>query len=62
MREVNKDEFYKRIGGPENIHPRFVTHTYPYTFEWEAVDSRVLVGKSVGYIEGGELKHRYYLL
>lgn len=57
MIEVTKEQFYRAIGGPENIHPRSERE---FTV-WEVLHSRHVVGRSEpGYLEPGRQK-RYWL-
>lgn len=50
MIEVGKDQFYRAISGPENIHP----HSERDHSRWEIVGTRVVVGRSEpGYVGSG---------
>jgi hypothetical protein len=56
--EVNKDQFYAAIGGPENIHPQvFRTHSV-----WQNQHTRAVVGRTTpGYMHSFGVKSRYFL-
>lgn len=58
MIEVSKEEFFRAIGGPENIHPRSEkTHS-----AWENLQTRELVGRTEpGYMRELGVKERYML-
>lgn len=59
MVEVSEAQFFKAIGGPENIHPR----AEPDASIWEIVGRREVVGKTVpGYKGGGLVKRQYFLI
>lgn len=60
MREVSREEFYKRIG-PLDVHPRIVNDRWPYVSMWEMHHQagRPCVGKSVGRTDGSYV---YFLL
>lgn len=61
MREITKEEFYKRVN-PLNVHPRGINDTYPYAWDWHLQNGdRSRIGQTVGYMDGVELKHRFYL-
>ena len=40
--EVTKEQFYKGIGGPENIHPT----PFEYHCEWKNLATHEIVGRS----------------
>ncbi|OAD82903.1 hypothetical protein ATN89_17630 [Comamonas thiooxydans] len=42
MVEVTKDQFFKAVGGPENIHPS----SHPDHSSWEIVGTRTVVGRT----------------
>ena len=56
--EVNEQQFYKAIGGPENIHPT----PYPFHSEWKNLNTHEVVGRSEpGYKSAYGAQHRYWL-
>lgn len=56
--EVTKEDFYKAIGGPENIHPR----SEEYRSVWVNQDTRAVVGTTTpGYKGSFGVASRYYL-
>ena len=58
MREVSKEQFYRAIGGPENIHP----HSERDHSRWEIIGTRQTVGRSEpGYASPFGTPHRYWL-
>lgn len=56
--EVGEAQFYKAIGGPENIHPT----PHPYHGEWKNLDTHAFVGRTEpGYKSPYGTPHRYWL-
>ncbi len=61
MREVRRDEFFKRMN-PLDVHPKCMDRSLPYTFEWKLrFTPLTLIGKTITYSDGGTLKQRYFL-
>jgi hypothetical protein len=48
MREVSKAEFFTKMN-PLNVHPRICGTHGDYWSDWEMLDSRRLIGRSVGH-------------
>lgn len=56
--EVRQDQFYKAIGGQENIHPT----AHPYHSEWRNLNTHAVVGRSKpGYKSPYGTPSRYWL-
>ena len=56
--EVNEQQFYTAIGGPENIHP--IPH--PFHGEWKNLSTHEVVGRSEpGYKSAYGTQRRYWL-
>ena len=63
MKQVSKDEFFRRIcDGGLDVHPSIVTGS-PYTSEWRfhRLLGQPLFGKSVERIEGGLIVTDYFI-
>jgi len=58
MRQVTKDDFYAAMG-PLNVHPTITNDKWPYTSDWMV--GRVVVGRTVGRLEGPFERKDYYL-
>ena len=64
MREVTKDEFYRRIYDDGlDLHPTIVSNAYPYTsvFRWRKNPHAEPYGKVVGTIERGVEVNTYFV-
>lgn len=58
MIEVSKEDFFRAIGGPENIHPRSEeTHS-----AWENQQTRELVGRTEPGYKGAFGARKRYML
>lgn len=56
--EVSQDQFYRAIGGPENIHPT----PYQYHGEWKNLNTHAVVGRTQpGYKSPYGTPNRYWL-
>lgn len=56
--EVSQEQFYKAIGGPENINPT----AHSYHSEWNNLNTRAFVGRSEpGYKSPYGTQSRYWL-
>ena len=56
--EVSQEQFYKAIGGPENIQPT----AHPYHSEWRNLNTHAVVGRSEpGYKSQCGTPKRYWL-
>lgn len=61
FRPVSKDQFYAAMR-PLDVHPQIASYRYPYSTEWRLQkNGRLIVGKSVGKIEGGVYVTDYFL-
>lgn len=58
MIEVSKEEFFRAVGGPEDIHPR----SLPTHSEWRNQRTHEIVGLTEpGYLAGSTARSRYAL-
>jgi hypothetical protein len=63
MRQVTREEFFKRIYSQKlDVHPTIVSG-WPYTSNWTFHNQigRPLYGKTVLYEEAGQIKTHYHL-
>ena len=61
FRLVSKEQFYAAMR-PLDVHPQISNDKYPYSTEWRLQkNGRLIVGKSIGKIEGGVYAADYFL-